>query len=138
MVLIIYSEKWAFHPSVEQWSSSTWLGIWNKEWILNSFDPIDETSTRNSKILQLYFFYYRTKPNSMFGHFVPKTAQNQTLTPLLVTRTASKTIFCKNNSKLCSKMDLHQLWERSDQVLNLVLFDSKKNIAVRAHCFFYW
>ena len=39
-------------------------------------------------------------------------------------------LVCKINSKLCSKTDIHQLWERSDQVLNLVLFDSKKNIAV--------
>ena len=46
-------------------------------------------------IVQLYFFYYRTKLNLMFGHFVPKTAQNHTLTPLLVTGTASKAIFAR-------------------------------------------
>ena len=80
---------------------------------------MNECWKAHEDILQLYLFYYRTKSNSMFGHFVSKTAQKHTLTPLF-----------KNSSKLCSEMDLHQLWERSDQVLNLVLFDSKENIAV--------
>ena len=83
--------------------------------------------------IQLYFFYYLTKLNSTTGHFLSKTAEIHTWTLLLLVRkTVSEINFCKWNSICSSKMDLHLLSEWSDQVLNLVLFDSRKNRTVLA------
>ena len=91
------------------WSSRKFLGI----------IYICHFITKENFYSSIFLLSNKTKFNDWSLSF-----KNNIQTLLLVRKTAGEIYFCKWNSISCSKMDLNCLSEWSDQVLNLVLFDS--------------
>ena len=80
--------------------------------------------------LQLYFFSYRAKPNSTPGHFIQKIGVNPIQSNRLNFNYINQFYQQFFLLKAVSKCEFKLVLKESDQSLNSVLFESRKNRAV--------